>query len=97
MRKGHKMDAQSLVTLLLLGWGAVWGGFGIWVANQKGYGDGIGFTLGALFGPIGVIVLAILPPPLPEQKVQTPAAYQFKPRRMLGEVHEDSRSLRKVD
>jgi hypothetical protein len=46
--------------LLVLLW-AVFAGFGSWVARQKNRSPVEGATLGFLFGPIGVIVEAVLP------------------------------------
>ena len=37
------------------------GGIGVYVANQKGRGDGEGFWFGILFGPIGILIVACLP------------------------------------
>ncbi len=39
----------------------VFGFFGAWVASQKHRGICEGFTLGLVFGPLGVIVEAVLP------------------------------------
>ncbi len=40
---------------------AVFGGFGAWIAAQKRRGIFEGFVLGLLFGPLGVLVEAMLP------------------------------------
>ncbi len=39
----------------------VFGGFGAWIAGQKNRDANEGAVLGGLFGPIGVIVEALLP------------------------------------
>jgi hypothetical protein len=39
----------------------VFGGLGAWVATQKDRGQGEGFILGLLFGPLGVLIEALLP------------------------------------
>ena len=80
--------------LLLFGvfWMAIWGGFGSYIASQKGREDGEGMIFGAILGPIGLLVIAILPEKRPSE-VKPAMPYEFKPRRMLGEVRED-RSLR---
>lgn len=44
-----------------LGVAAVFGGFGAWIAREKRRGPGEGLILGFLFGPLGVIVEAVLP------------------------------------
>ena len=68
---------------LLLGliWMLLWGGFGVYMAQQKGRSEGAGVVFGVLLGPLGLLLLALLPPPL---KVQLPRqVYEFKPRKML--------------
>jgi hypothetical protein len=69
---------------------------GAYVADQKGRPRGEGLVLGALLGPLGVVVAALMPGPQPKTEAPSPVAYQFKPRRMLGEIDE-SRGLRKID
>jgi hypothetical protein len=48
----------------LIGWLVIAVSFaclGVYVASQCGRGSGEGFLLGLLFGPVGVIVAALLP------------------------------------
>src|SRR5271157_5188964 len=48
---------------------------GAWIASQKGRSGGEGFALGCLFGPIGVLIAAllpVLPPPVPQASLQPP-------------------------
>jgi len=55
----------------------VFAALGGWIAEQKNRGGGEGVALGFLFGPLGVLVEALLPtlPPPPAQAVQArPAA-----------------------
>jgi hypothetical protein len=53
------MDGSILVVLAIV-W-CITGGLGAWVATQKYRDVGEGFILGLLFGPLGVIVEALLP------------------------------------
>ena len=73
----------------------VWGGVGCYVATQKQRSENEGLAFGALLGPIGVLIVAMLPPLQPKTEAP-PVAYQFKPRKMLGPVDE-TRALRKID
>jgi hypothetical protein len=70
--------------LILIGiLAAVFSGFGGWVATQKRRGVGEGMVLGLLFGPLGVLVEALLP-----QGVEQPGNSQTGPpsRRNTDEV-----------
>jgi hypothetical protein len=51
-------DILAIVIVLGL---ILWGPLGSWVAAQKGRGGMEGFLLGAVFGPFGVLVEALLP------------------------------------
>ncbi len=49
---------------LIVAWvvmAVVFGGLGAWVAGQKNRNVGEGLILGGVFGPVGVIVEALLP------------------------------------
>ena len=89
---------EPIHVLLLLGIASmtVFGGFGAYIAGQKGRDEGEGMIFGALLGPIGLIVVAILPNVDKTKEAASPPVYQFKPRKMLGVV-EESRGLRKID
>ena len=54
---------MSVAAILLIGliFIVVWASLGIWIAEQKGRGQGEGLILGALLGPFGVIIEALLP------------------------------------
>lgn len=81
--------------LLLLGglfWMMVWGGFSVYVAGQKGRSVNEGMVFGALLGPIGLLVLAMLPP-ASQTREPVKVVYEWRPRKMLGEVTEN-RSLK---
>jgi hypothetical protein len=91
------MTAFHWLGLGALVWAFVGLGFGAYVASQNGRPEGEGMIFGALFGPIGLLIVATLPPK--QEKTAAPAAapvYEFKPRKMLGEVG-DGRSLRKTN
>ena len=50
-----------MVLLILLVVGVVFGFLGVFVATQKRRSDAEGFFLGFLFGPLGVLIEALLP------------------------------------
>ncbi len=55
----------------------IFGILGAWISSQKGRSGGEGFALGCLFGPIGVLVAAllpVLPPPVPQASLLPPPA-----------------------
>ena len=54
------MDTGLLIGLWLI-CEMIMGGFGVWIANQKGRKELEGFILGFFFGPLGIIVEAVLP------------------------------------
>jgi hypothetical protein len=78
------MTLVHWIGLGLLGWTVFWGGFGAYICNQKGRSEGEGIIFGALLGPLGLLIVALLPPPKP--KVMQPPAvpYVHKPRRLIG-------------
>jgi hypothetical protein len=43
--------------------GLLFGGLGFYIATQKGRSSGEGFLLGFLFGPLGCLIVALLPTP----------------------------------
>lgn len=47
----------------------VFGFLGMWVADQKSRPSSEGFLLGLLFGPLGVLIEAVLPNGVPQAKV----------------------------
>ena len=51
---------MEILAVCALGWCAL-GGFSVWIAAQKGRSLAEGFLVGFLFGPLGVIVEALLP------------------------------------
>ena len=51
----------AAIVLIGLIFMVVWASLGIWIAEQKGRGQGEGMILGALLGPLGVIIEALLP------------------------------------
>jgi len=64
------------VEILLLFW-LMMGALASWIASQKGRSGVEGFVLGVLFGPLGVIVEAVLPSPIslpPAPRVHSQAA-----------------------
>ncbi len=82
------MELQHWLLLGGLFWAIVWGGVGVYVAQQKGRSDNEGLWFGALLGPIGVLLVAMLPP-LAAKTTAPVEVYQFKPRKMLGPVREE--------
>ena len=46
---------------LVLGWFIVFGGFGLYVAIEKGRSELEGMVFGILLGPIGLLIVACLP------------------------------------
>jgi hypothetical protein len=55
------MDWLVFICLLLAILACIFGGLGAWVATHKHRGTLEGFILGLLFGPLGVLVEALLP------------------------------------
>jgi hypothetical protein len=56
------MDTQTQTFVIAVAaWFLVFGGFGAWVSSQKGRGQGEGAVLGFLFGPLGILVAALMP------------------------------------
>lgn len=58
------MDGMSLLLFALtmsVGVAIVCGSIGVYVATQKGRGEGEGFLFGFFLGPLGLILLALLP------------------------------------
>jgi hypothetical protein len=51
---------MELLIILLMVW-AAFGGLGYYVAAQKGRPEAEGLLLGFLFGPLGVLLVALLP------------------------------------
>jgi hypothetical protein len=51
----------SLILGLVVASAVVFGSLGIYVAAQKGRSPGEGFVLGAIFGPLGCLIVALLP------------------------------------
>lgn len=83
--------------LIALGVGIVFAGFGAYIANQRGRGEGEGMIFGFLLGPLGLLILLFLPPSKPKTAVDRPGeVYQYRPRKLLGE-DEGPRSMRRID
>ena len=81
------MELQHWLLLGGLFWGIVWGGVGTYVGVQKKRSENEGMWFGFLLGPIGVLIVAMLP--FLEPKIEKPReVYRFKPRKMLGEVRD---------
>lgn len=53
--------ANYITFMAVLCYAVIFGFFGAWVANQRGRSDEEGLFLGIVFGPLGVIVEALLP------------------------------------
>lgn len=89
------MAIQHWIMLAMVGWGCVFGGFGAYIASQKGRSEGEGMAFGFCLGPIGLLIVSILPNV--EKSAETPEkpaeVYEFRPRKMLGEV-EEARTLK---
>ncbi len=72
---------QAIIVAVWLAAAAVFGGFGAWIASQRDRAGAEGFILGAVFGPLGILVELFLPqgvagpkpPPAPRQPVARPA------------------------
>jgi uncharacterized membrane protein YeaQ/YmgE (transglycosylase-associated protein family) len=56
------MPAAAIVLLVMLEI-VIFGSLAGWIGQQKGRRPEEGMLLGALFGPLGVIVVALLPTP----------------------------------
>lgn len=55
------LNATTVLAALALAGILLWGPLGAWVASQKRRALGEGFVLGAVFGPFGVLIEALLP------------------------------------
>jgi hypothetical protein len=53
----------AVVGISVVGWVAMFGYLGQWVAHECGRNEREGFWLGILFGPLGLILEALLPRP----------------------------------
>lgn len=74
---------DGLFVVVAIGW-LTMAALGAWVADQKFRSMAEGFVLGLLFGPLGVIVEALLPrpqPPGPPRPRVTPAGEPREERR----------------
>ena len=74
-------------------WSIGWGGLGNYISRAKGRGGAEGIVFGVALGPLGLLLLVLMPTANKPEPV--PVAYQFKPRKMYGVVAEDR--LRKID
>ncbi len=54
------MDVVALLGFLFVA-ALAFAGFGAWIAGEKGRGRTQGVVIGFLFGPLGVLILAMLP------------------------------------
>jgi len=61
------------ILILLLVVAAVFGGLGVYIANEKHRDGGEGFALGFFFGPLGCLIEAILP----SQSGPAPTGYEL--------------------
>jgi hypothetical protein len=81
---------MGTVLTIALALAVVFAGLGAWIADQKGRSGGEGFALGLLFGPLGVLVEALLPTVAMGVRRQAPAGPRgaapgpVRPRRSLG-------------
>ena len=55
------MNIQQLVVVIVTVSAIVFGLLGTWVAKQCGRRTDEGFLLGMVFGPLGVLLVALLP------------------------------------
>lgn len=63
------MDATMAIVVTGLTVGLICGGFGSWIATQKHRDPGEGMLLGFVFGPIGLLIEAMLPnKPAPDRQ-----------------------------
>ena len=47
--------------MILTVWCIVWGCLGGWISDEKGRSSGEGVVLGVRFGPLGVLITALMP------------------------------------
>lgn len=52
---------MELALLFAVGWCVSFGGFGAWISVQKRRPGFEGFAAGAIFGPLGCVIVALLP------------------------------------
>ncbi len=67
------------ILITWIGFGLIFGAFGAWVAAQRGRGGGEGLILGFLFGPLGVLVEALLPQGAPQPAAAANGAATGRP------------------
>jgi hypothetical protein len=77
-----------LWTIAAVAW-LVFAVFGAWVAAQKDRGQGEGFVLGFLFGPLGVLIEALLPAGKPAEPPSPKPAGPSRWEKPLRPVDED--------
>src|SRR4051812_44233882 len=83
---------MGTVLIVVLVLAIIFGGLGAWIAGQKGRAGGEGFALGLIFGPLGVLITALLPTVAPGARRQPPPGQRgpapgpVRPRRSLSPV-----------
>lgn len=77
------MEPIHWLLLICLGWILIWGGFGAYVAVQKGRSETEGMVFGAILGPIGLLIIAMLPPHRPKVVIPPTVPYVHRPRKLL--------------
>lgn len=86
------------LAIVLTAWlasAAIFGLFGAWIATQRDRPGGEGFILGAIFGPLGVIVEVLLPqgvkrpPAAPLPRAPTRAAKPTRVGKPLKPIDDD--------
>lgn len=67
---------------------ALFAGFGAWIAGEKNRDAGQGAIIGGIFGPIGILVLVLLPAK-PQPKARPAGATRRSRTLMPGEMPDD--------
>ena len=79
--------------VLILAW-VLLGGLAAWIAGQKNRPRMEGFLLGSLFGPLGVLVEALLPSLRESERPRVPVAREAESEHLSSAIHEVQRQIR---
>ncbi len=81
------MESVAWLIAVVVVW-LVMGIFGAWIASQKNRSIREGFWLGLLFGPLGVVVEALLPGGNPPEPINSPTPAPKRWEKPLRQIND---------